>query len=45
MELGDLMAKLKLDLTKIIDVKIREGKLEDAFLSVLGDKKIGQKNG
>jgi ABC-2 type transport system ATP-binding protein len=38
MELGDLMAKLKLDLTKVIDVKIREGKLEDAFLNVLGDK-------
>ncbi len=38
MELGELMAKLKLDLTKVIDVKIREGRLEDAFLSILGDK-------
>lgn len=42
MELGELMAKLKLDLTKVIDVKIREGRLEDAFLSVLSDK---SKNG
>jgi len=38
MELGQLMAQLNLDLTKVTDVKIREGRLEDAFLSVLGDK-------
>lgn len=38
MELGELMTKLKLDLNKVIDVKIREGRLEDAFLSVLGNK-------
>lgn len=42
MELGQLLAKLKLDLNKIVDVKIREGRLEDAFLSVLGDGKNGK---
>lgn len=40
MELGDLMAKLKMDLTKVVDIKIREGRLEDAFLSILGQKHI-----
>lgn len=35
MELGNLMAELKIDLNKITDIKIREGKLEDAFLNVL----------
>jgi len=43
MELGELMAKLKLDLTKVVDVKIREGRLEDAFLSVLDKSKNGIK--
>lgn len=38
MELGELLAQLKLDLTKVIDVKIREGRLEDAFLNVLHNK-------
>ncbi len=38
MELGELMSNLKLDLTKVVDVKIREGRLEDAFLSILGQK-------
>lgn len=42
MELGELLAKLKLDLTKVIDVKIREGRLEDAFLNVLNEKDIGK---
>jgi ABC-2 type transport system ATP-binding protein len=44
MELGELLSQLKLDLNKITDVKIREGRLEDAFLSVLEDKS-GDKNG
>lgn len=46
MELGELLAKLKLDLKTVTDVKIREGRLEDAFLNVLSDKNgNGVKNG
>lgn len=37
MQLGQLMSELKLDMTQITDVKIREGRLEDAFLHLLGD--------
>lgn len=36
MEVGELMSTLKLDLSKVIDLKIREGRLEDAFLNILG---------
>jgi ABC-2 type transport system ATP-binding protein len=43
MGLGQLMSELNFDLGKITDVKIREGRLEDAFLSVLGNGS-GDKN-
>lgn len=42
MELGELLARLNLDLTKVIDIKIREGNLEDAFLNVLSKKTTGK---
>jgi ABC-2 type transport system ATP-binding protein len=42
MELGELLARLNLDLTKVIDIKIREGNLEDAFLNVLNKKPSGK---
>lgn len=38
MELGDLLSTLKLDLNKVIDIKIREGSLEDAFLNILSKR-------
>lgn len=38
MELGELLARLNLDFSKVIDIKIKEGSLEDAFLNVLGKK-------
>ncbi|MCB0342590.1 MAG: ABC transporter ATP-binding protein [Pseudobdellovibrionaceae bacterium] len=37
MGVGDLLTELKLDMKSIMDVRIQEGRLEDAFKSVLGD--------
>lgn len=39
MEFGDLMGKISLDVRAVKDFKIREGRLEDAFLKVLGAEK------
>ncbi len=35
MELGDLLETLSLDMNNVVDIKIREGSLEDAFLNIL----------
>src|SRR5690606_2467296 len=40
MELGDLLSTLNLDLNKVIDIKIREGRLEDAFLNIVSKRDI-----
>jgi ABC-2 type transport system ATP-binding protein len=39
MEFGELMVKIALDVRAVKDFKIREGRLEDAFLKVLGAEK------
>lgn len=35
MQLGQLVSELKIDMSFVTDIKIREGRLEDAFLSLL----------
>ncbi len=38
MQLGELMTELKFDMSQVTDIKIREGRLEDAFLNLLNQR-------